>query len=208
MAASALAQTSAPDPARRPSRTNPSQNQPDPPIHPVDPPNSPPAETRRAQGRAAQQPGQNQPLGPTAGRSQPTQPADHTRPHRPRPHSPSCSRIPAHPSRRPPTASSPTAATPAQLCPIADGLQYYFIGADGSSQQGPWIPPFSELAGLASASVYSGSNPKTGKSVTITYLAAENMIRVSTFYPDNQYDTNKPYNFTVDSDHAVTHEAW
>ena len=48
----------------------------------------------------------------------------------------------------------------------------------------------------------------TGKSVQITYLAAENKIRISTFYPDTQYDTNKPYNFTVDSNYSVSHEAW
>ena len=32
------------------------------------------------------------------------------------------------------------AATPSQLCPSGDGLQYYFIGADGSSQTGPYLP--------------------------------------------------------------------
>ena len=99
-------------------------------------------------------------------------------------------------------------ATPAQICPMAGGLQYYFIGADGSAQPGPWIRPFSELATIGAASVYSGSNPKTGKSIQINYLAAENKIRIITFYPDNEYDTNKPYNFTVDSDYNVTHEAW
>jgi len=96
------------------------------------------------------------------------------------------------------------AATPAQVCPIGGGLQYYYIGANGSSQQGPWIAPFSQLT----ASVFSGTNPLTGKSVTITYLAAENKIRISTFYPDNQYDVNKPYNFTVDASNNVAHEAW
>ena len=100
------------------------------------------------------------------------------------------------------------AATPAQLCSIGGGLQYYFIGADGSSSQGPWISPFGDLATAASASVYSGANPLTGKSVQITYLAAENKIRISTFYPDTQYDTNKPYNFTVDANNSVSHEAW
>ena len=100
------------------------------------------------------------------------------------------------------------AATPAQICSVAGGLQYYFIGADGASSQGPWIQPFSELATLGSASLYSGVNPKTGKSVQITYLAAENKIRISTFYPDTQYDTNKPYNFTVDANNNVSHEAW
>ena len=102
------------------------------------------------------------------------------------------------------------AATPAQLCPMAGGLQYYFIGADGSSQTGPWIQPFSELATLHSggASLYSGTNPFTGKSVQIHYLPADQKIRISTFYPDTEYDTNKPYNFTVDSGNTVTHEAW
>ena len=101
------------------------------------------------------------------------------------------------------------AATPAQICPIGGGLQYYFIGP-GSSQPGPWIQPFSELATLHAgvASLYSGTNPFTGKSVQIHYLPADQKIRVSTFYPDNQYDTNKPYNFTVDANNSVNHEAW
>ena len=70
--------------------------------------------------------------------------------------------------------------------------------------------PFSELATLhaGGASLYSGTNPFTGKSVQIHYMPAEQKIRVSTFYPDNQYDTNKPYNFTVDANNSVSHEAW
>ena len=104
------------------------------------------------------------------------------------------------------------AATPAQLCPIAGGLQYYFIGADGSSQTGPYIKPFSELATLytigASVRLYTGSNPFTGKSVLIDYLPAEKMLRISTYYPDTVYDTDKPYTFTVDSGSSVNHEAW
>ena len=100
------------------------------------------------------------------------------------------------------------AATPAQVCPIAGGLQYYFIAADGTGQPGPWISPFSELATAGAYSLYSGANPATGKSVTITYLAADNKIRISTFYPDNQYDTDKPYIFTVDASNNVSHENW
>ena len=129
----------------------------------------------------------------------PTTPTDPAQPHPSAPFTPPADCIVAH------------AATPAQLCSVAGGMQYYFIGADGSSQQGPWIQPFSELATLHSAgaaSLYSGTNPKTGKSVQIHYLASENKIRVSTFYPDTQYDTNKPYNFTVDSNNSVAHEAW
>ena len=103
------------------------------------------------------------------------------------------------------------AATPAQLCPVGGGLQYYFIGADGTSQPGPWIQPLSDLATLHSAgaaSLYSGTNTMTGKSVQIHFLVSDNKIRVSTFYPDTQYDTDKPYNFTVDSNNSVNHEAW
>lgn len=104
------------------------------------------------------------------------------------------------------------AATPAQLCPIAGGLQYYFIGSDGSSQAGPYVQPFSELATLhtsgASVRLYTGSNPFTGKSVLIDYLPADDKLRVSTYYPDTMYDTDKPYTFTIDSGNSVTHEAW
>ena len=104
------------------------------------------------------------------------------------------------------------AATPAQLCPIAGGLQYYFIGADGSSQTGPYIKPFSELATLhtsgTSVRLYTGSNPFTGKSVTIDYLVSDDKLRISTYYPDTMYDTDKPYTFTVDSGNSVSHEAW
>ena len=94
---------------------------------------------------------------------------------------------------------------------MAGGLQYYFIGADGSAQPGPWIRPFSELATLhtaGAASLYSGTNAKTGKAIQIYYLPAEQKIRISTYYPDTQYDTNKPYIFTVDSSNTVNHEAW
>ncbi len=104
------------------------------------------------------------------------------------------------------------AATPAQLCPVGGGLQYYFIGADGSSSIGPYLAPFSELATLytagASVLLYNGINPLTSKSVQVHYLPSDTKIRVSTYYPDTQYDTNKPYNFTVDGSNSVTHEAW
>ena len=104
------------------------------------------------------------------------------------------------------------AATPAQLCPIGGGLQYYFIGADGSSHTGPHLAPFSELAALhatgAPVSLYTGANSFTGKPIQIDYLPSEGKIRVSTYYPDTQYDTNKPYVFSVDSGNAVNHESW
>ncbi len=103
------------------------------------------------------------------------------------------------------------AATPAQLCPVAGGLQYYFIGADGSTSIGPFISAFSDLASLYTAGdvlLYSGINPLTAKSVEIHYLTSTYKIRVSTYYPDTQYDTDKPYTFTVNGSHSVSHIAW
>lgn len=103
------------------------------------------------------------------------------------------------------------AATPAQLCPVAGGLQYYFIGADGSTSIGPFISAFSDLASLYTAGdvlLYSGINPLTAKSVQIHYLTSTYKIRVGTYYPDTQYDTDKPYTFTVNGSHSVSHIAW
>ena len=122
---------------------------------------------------------------------------------------------PAHPDA-PSTPSNGCivahAATPAQLCPIAGGLQYYFIGADGSSSIGPFISPFSDLVSLYTGStdvlLYSGVNPMTSKSVNIYYLPNDYVIRVSTYYPDTQYDTDKPYIFTVNGSNTVSHTAW
>ena len=103
------------------------------------------------------------------------------------------------------------AATPAQLCPVAGGLQYYFIGADGSTSIGPYISPFADLASLYTAGdvlLYSGFNPLTGKSVSIHYLTSVYKIRVSTYYPDTEYDTDKPYTFTVNGSNTVSQIAW
>ena len=94
---------------------------------------------------------------------------------------------------------------------MAGGLQYYFIGADGSSSIGPFISPFSDLASLYTAGavlLYSGVNPLTSKSVQVHYLASEYKIRVGTYYPDTQYDTDKPYTFTVNGSNSVSQIAW
>ena len=104
------------------------------------------------------------------------------------------------------------AATPAQLVTSGAGLQYYFIGADGTASTGPVFPSFSELAEMYPSGDWVGlldaPNPFTGKHVNVDYIPNEMKIRVSTHYPDNEYDTNKPYIFTVDADHSVSHVAW
>ena len=104
------------------------------------------------------------------------------------------------------------AATQVQLAPVNEGLQAYFIGPGGVGHSGPWIESFASLAAKhptgGAVTLYTGTNPGTGKPVTIYYLASEKKIRVSTYYPDTQYDVNKPYVFTVDSGHAVVHDQW
>ena len=104
------------------------------------------------------------------------------------------------------------AATPAQLCRVEEGLQYYFIGRDGSTYFGPWVPPFAELAESypdgEAVSIYSGPNPLTGKPVAIDYLPSVKRIRVSTFYADREHDINKPYIFHFGPEHDITYDAW
>lgn len=104
------------------------------------------------------------------------------------------------------------AATPAQLCLTAAGIEYYFIGPDGVAS-GPLLPSISQLAGSYSAfsptvELYRGTNPLSGKAVHVDYLPSENAIRVSTYYADTPYSVDKPYIFTLDEGYQVTHQAW
>lgn len=103
-------------------------------------------------------------------------------------------------------------ATPIQLSPAGGGMNTYFIGPDGVGHSGPYIDSFSNLAQKhpsgAAVTLFTGTNPGSGKPVTIYYLPAEMKVRISTFYPDTQYDVNKPYIFTVDANHSVTHDRW
>ncbi len=98
------------------------------------------------------------------------------------------------------------AATPAQLCPSGDGLQYYFIGADGSAEAGPYLPWPSE--GSPSFQYFSGTNPMTQKPVIVYWDSASNLMRVGTYYADNGNDINKLYVFTVDREETVNHISW
>jgi hypothetical protein len=104
------------------------------------------------------------------------------------------------------------AATQVQLSPVNDGLQTYYIAPGGVGHSGPWIESFASLAQRyptgGATTLFTGANQGTGKPVTIYYLASEKKIRISTYYPDTQYDINKPYVFTVDSGHNVVHDQW
>ncbi len=112
----------------------------------------------------------------------------------------------------PPNAIVLHAATPIQLSQAGSGLRVYFISRDGTSVIGPFFDNFSILAHTYQGdpvTLYTGFNPGTGKPVTIDYLPAEKKLRVSTFYADRPpHDIDKPYVFTVDAEHSITHEQW
>ena len=112
----------------------------------------------------------------------------------------------------PPNAIVHHAATPIQISSLAGGLQVYFIGADGATH-GPLLASLSKLAEMhpdgAAVQLFSGTNPGTGKPVTIQYLPGAKLLHVNTFYADKPpHDYNKAYIFTVDADHSVNHERW
>ena len=112
----------------------------------------------------------------------------------------------------PPNAIVLHAATPIQLSLAGTGLRVYFIARDGTSTIGPFFDEFGILAHQYSGdpvTLYTGTNPGTGKPVTIDYLPAENKLRVSTFYADRPpHDFDKPYVFTVDANHTIAHVQW
>ncbi len=104
------------------------------------------------------------------------------------------------------------AATPIQLSKVEDGLQVYYVGRDGKTRLGPWVPGFAELAARhpdgPEASIYLGFNPLTGKRVKIDYLPSVKRVRVDTFYADRENDINKQYIFHFGPEHDITYDAW
>ncbi len=106
------------------------------------------------------------------------------------------------------------AATPIQLSKVEEGLQVYFVGRDGKTRLGPWVPGFAELAAKypdpagPEASIYLGFNPLTGKRVKIDYLPSVKRIRVDTFYADRENDVNKQYIFHFGPEHDITYDVW
>ena len=103
-------------------------------------------------------------------------------------------------------------ATPAQICIVEGGYQYYFIGTDGT-QKGPhlaFVDALSEFhpAGTEPVELYRGQNPLTSKSVVVKYLPDQEALRISTYYADTESSTDKPYVFDVSEHHGVTHVSW
>jgi len=103
-------------------------------------------------------------------------------------------------------------ATPAQLCIVEDGYQYYFIGTD-QTEIGPFLATVDTLSelhptGTLPIELYRGQNPLTSKSVVVEYLPDQELLRISTYYEDSETAQNKPYVFTVDEHGGVTHVTW
>lgn len=120
------------------------------------------------------------------------------------------------PKPRPPSCIVPHPATPVQVCrnKKTGALHFYFVGHK-EVFSGPMFPPITEMALdyptgylLPEVELYRGTSTGSGKEVVVHYLTYSNQLRVSTYYADNEYDTNKPYIFTIDSDGRVTHLAW
>ena len=121
--------------------------------------------------------------------------------------------MPPSDSWPPPNAIVHHAATPVQISALSGGLRVYLIAPDGTGTTGPLLASLSDLAEMhpdgGAVELYSGTNPGSGKPVTIEYLPADMKLRVSTFYADKPpHDFDKAYIFTVDADHSVTHERW
>ena len=113
----------------------------------------------------------------------------------------------------PPNALVRHAATPVQISAHGGALNVYIIAPDGAVTSGPALASFADLAEMhtmgGAVSLFNGINAGSGKSIMIDYLPDEMKIRVTTYYADKPpHDYNKPYVFTVDADHKVTHELW
>ena len=128
---------------------------------------------------------------------------------------------PTHPTSIPiPPRSAPCLvphpATPVQVCRNnkTGSLRFYFVGPK-EVFSGPLFPSISGFASIypkgflpAEVELYRGPSAGINKEITVHYLTNSNQLRVSTYYADNEYDTDKPYVFTIDIDGKVTHLAW
>ena len=101
------------------------------------------------------------------------------------------------------------AARPVALCETGSGSGWwlYFVGADGRVETGPHVRFVSGLAEVVAETVpvYLAQevSPTTGRTVTIVWLPAEQVVLVRTEYADG-----KAYLFHVDHDGQVTHRDW
>ncbi|MXX24717.1 MAG: hypothetical protein F4Z82_04615 [Caldilineaceae bacterium SB0668_bin_21] len=104
-------------------------------------------------------------------------------------------------------------ATPINITIGGDGaFNLHFIG-DGGVATGPVLPPVKELIKLhaqdsGNVMLFKGTNSISGAQVMISYLSAEQVLHVHTYYPDRHDGSMKPYIFIVDQENEVSHWEW
>ena len=109
----------------------------------------------------------------------------------------------------------PHPATPVQVCRNKIGALHFIYVGKGAVFSGPIFDSISAMASdypfghvPPAVELYRGINSGTGKEVVVDYLTYNRLLRVSTFYADNEYDVNKRYIFTIDEEGNVKHLAW
>ena len=144
--------------------------------------------------------------------------------------SPPPTRTPGEPPVNRPTSVRPTSkptsswvsscivphpATPVQVCRNKIGALHFIYVGKGAVFSGPMFDSISAMASdypfghvPPAVELYRGINSGTGKEVVVDYLTYNRLLRVSTFYADNEYDVNKRYIFTIDKEGNVKHLAW
>lgn len=108
------------------------------------------------------------------------------------------------------------AATPVQVCRDnkTGGLHFHFVG-ETDVFSGPIFPSIAEISSdyptgyiPTEVELYRGISTGTGKEVLVHFVADRGYLRVATYYADSEYDTDKPYVFSISRDGTVTHLAW
>ena len=109
----------------------------------------------------------------------------------------------------------PHQATPVQVCRNKIGVLHFIYVGNSMVFSGPIFDSISAMASdypfghvPPEVELYRGINSGTGKEVVVHYLTYNRLLRVSTFYADNEYDVNKPYIFTIDEEGNIKHLAW
>ena len=109
----------------------------------------------------------------------------------------------------------PHQATPVQVCRNKIGVLHFIYVGNSMVFSGPIFDSISAMASNypfghvpPEVELYRGINSGTGMEVVVHYLTYNRLLRVSTFYADNEYDLNKPYIFTIDAEGNVKHLAW
>ena len=187
-----------------------------------------PTATPTATATATQAPSRKQPPATATATATATQPSSPLQPAGLP--SPTPTKTPGEPqvnrpaSLRPtPTPTSPWAspcivphqATPVQVCRNKIGVLHFIYVGNSMVFSGPIFDSISAMASdypfghvPPAVELYRGINSGTGKEVVVHYLTYNRLLRVSTFYADNEYDLNKPYIFTIDEEGNIKHLAW